>query len=371
MRVKSPEELLNNGTFCVLPWIHDLKHLDGKKYICCVSRGTNIPLDDDMNSESSRELRRKIYNGEKIPHCEICYKQEAAGVKSFRQAESLSWFNKDAETREYFSTLTANTPPKLFYYDIRYDSKCNLACVTCGHESSTLWKKELGIPIIEHDLKISYDEMRTAKKIYLAGGEPLVIDKHIELITWLSEHQPDIEIIINTNLMALKPEVVKILKKLNNLGLVISIDSWGKSLEYVRYPLKWDKFLRNLDSIKEADISIYFNTVISAPAVFGWKELNKLDQYDPKDWFLFPLEYPKWAQVENIPASLKQQAYDCILPMKESKFYLANNRFKPAIDHTLTCIMNNGDSESLKNEILKLDTRRKINHSEYLEITFT
>lgn len=366
--MNNPEDLLNNGTFCVLPWIHDLTHLDGKKYICCVSRGLNLPVNDDLYSEASYEMRKKIYNGEKIPQCQICYKQEAEGIKSFRQTESLSWFKRDAETREYFSTLTADTPPKLFYYDIRYDSKCNLACVSCGPGSSSLWKKELGIPIIEHTLEIDYTNMLSAKKIYLAGGEPLVIDKHIELLKWLSENHSEVEVIINTNLMGLKPEVLEIFKKLKNLSLVISIDSWGKSLEYVRYPLTWNKFLRNLDTIKEAGIKFYFNTVISAVAVFGWEELNTLDQYEPQDWYLFPLEHPMWLRLENIPANLKQRAYDCITPMKDSKFYLTNERFKLSIDHCLEKVMIVGNSELLKDEILKLDSRRKINHSEYLGV---
>jgi hypothetical protein len=210
--------------------------------------------------------------------------------------------------------------------------------------------------------------MRSAKKIYLAGGEPLVIDKHIALLAWVADNCPEVEIVINTNLMALKPEILEIFKKLKNLGLVISIDSWGKSLEYVRYPLGWNKFLRNLDTIKQAGIAFYFNTVVSAPAVFGWSELNKLDQYEPKDWYLFPVEYPKWCRLENIPANLKQQAYDCMLPIKESKFYL-NERFKLTVDHCLERVMTDGDSKLLQREIQKLDQRRGIDHREYLGVS--
>ena len=364
------KDLLDNGTFCVLPWIHDFRHPDGQKHICCVSRGENLPLDDDINSKSTKELRRKIYNGEKIPNCQVCYNRESNGITSDRQSQSLAWYARDNETKEYCSTITADTPPKLFYYDIRYDSKCNLGCITCGPQSSSFWQKELNIPVVKHQLTICYNDMQYAKKIYLAGGEPLIIDEHISLLDEFSKNRPEIDIVVNTNLTSLKPKVLNILKNLKNLRLIISVDCWGDSLEYVRYPLKWNKFLKNLEAIKEAGIIFQFNTVVSAVSVLGWNNLNKLDEFGPVGWHLFPIEYPVWIKIENLPTNLKTQAYNNILQMKASKFYLPDSKFKQVIDYYLNQVMVVGDSELLRQKIKILDQRRNIDHSKYLGVKF-
>ena len=374
---QDPITLLDNGTFCALPWIHDFRHLDGKKHLCCIAYGENLPLDENFNSESTNELRRKMLNGEPIPHCKPCYKQEAAGIESYRQTQSLEWFRRDTETNEYFSNITETTPPRLFYYDIRFDAKCNLACITCGPQFSTLWKKEMGIPIIEYKLDTKFEEMRQAKKIYLAGGEPLIIDEHIALLEWLATNHPTVELTLSTNLTGLKPRVIDILKSLKNLGLVISVDAWGDTLEYVRYPLKWKKFIANLDLIKEsvhvAGVrDIFFNTVASAVSVFGWEQFNQLDQYDPKEWFIYPLEHPTWFQLQNVPDHLKARAQECILPMKESKFYTSSARFRNEIDHCLARVQQppseQGRGWALTQKIHELDQRRNINHQDYLGV---
>ena len=370
---QDPITLLDNGTFCALPWIHDFRHLDGKKHLCCIAYAENLPLDENFNSESTNELRRKILNGEPIPHCRTCYKQEAAGVKSYRQIQSLEWFRRDAETSEYFANITQDTLPRLFYYDIRFDAKCNLACITCGPQFSTLWKKELGLPIIEYKLGTEFEEMRQAKKIYLAGGEPLIIDEHIALLEWIATNHPEVELTISTNLTGLKPHVLDLLKSFKNLGLVISVDAWGPALEYVRYPLKWEKFITNLESVKSAGVrDIYFNTVASAVSVFGWKQFNQLDQYDPKEWFIYPLEHPTWFQLQNVPDHLKARAQECILPMKESKFYNSSARFRNEIDHVYTTVQNPVAGQDrgwiMLDKIKEIDRRRNINHSDYLGV---
>lgn len=371
MRVKDPNELLKNGTFCALPWIHDFRHLDGKKHLCCIAYGEDLPLNEDFNSEFTHELRKKMLRGEKIPHCKMCYKHEADGMDSYRITQSTEWFKRDAETYEYFANIDENTKPKLFYYDIRYDSKCNLACITCGPQFSTLWKKEMNIPIVEFKLGTEFEEMKQAKKIYLAGGEPLVIDEHIALIKWLADNHPNVELCISTNLVGLKSDVLEAIKKLRNCSLVISVDCWGDSLEYVRYPLKWDKFIRNLDLIKEAGITFFFNSVASVASVFGWEKFNQLDQYYPKDWFIYPLEYPYWMQLQNIPDHLKQKAYDCIAPMKDVSFYVGSSRFKAEVDHCLERVLQPTQHlEKLREELALIDNRRGINHADYLGVDF-
>jgi sulfatase maturation enzyme AslB (radical SAM superfamily) len=340
--------------------------LDGKKYMCCISHSTFIPIHDNFQHPETQELRRKIWNGEKIPHCKPCYDAEKNNVVSYRQRLNEEWMNLGAA--EYFETLTEDTPPQLMYYDLRYDAKCNLACITCTPDFSTLWKKELGIPIKEYKLDINYDDILKAKKIYFAGGEPLIIDQYLDLLKFLAKNNSDAQVIINTNLTALKDEVLECIQNIKNMYLTISVDSYGRNMEYVRYPLQWEKFINNLEIIQESKIEFGFNTVASAVSVFGWERLGELEHFNPSHWGVGSIVEPVNLQLKNIPEQYKQLAYDRASSMKQTKRYAQDPVFKSEIDGVLFDIMLPAASQSVKFWITGIDRRRKINHVDYIGV---
>ena len=341
--------------------------LNGKKYMCCISHSTFIPIHDNFHHADNQELRRKIWNGEKIPHCEPCYNAEKNNVVSYRQRTNEEWIYQEG-VKEYFETLTEDTLPELMYYDLRYDAKCNLACITCTPDFSTLWKKELGIPIKEYKLDINYDDILKAKKIYFAGGEPLIIDQYLDLIKFLAKNNSTAQLIINTNLTALKDEVLEWIQNIKNMYLTISVDSYGRNMEYVRYPLQWEKFLKNLQVVRDAKIEFGFNTVASAVSVFGWEQLSELEQFDPKHWGVGSVVAPGTLQLRNIPDKYKQLAYDRASCMKQAKRYLQDSIFKSEVDGVLVDIMLPPPNRSMLDEIAAIDQRRKIKHSDYIGI---
>ena len=367
------KEKLNNGTFCVLPWIHDLTMLNGKKYMCCVSHSTFIPIHDNFYHADNQELRRKIWNGEKIPHCEPCYSQEKNNITSYRQSFNKEWVDEELNytkgVKDYFETLTDDTAPQLMYYDLRYNSKCNLACITCTPDFSTLWKKELGIPIKEYKLDINYNDILKAKKIYFAGGEPLIIDEYLDLLKFLAKNNSDAQVVINTNLTSLKDEVIASIKKLKNISITISVDSYGKNMEYVRYPLRWEKFMSNLEIVRDAQIKFGFNTVASAVSVFGWERLNELEKFNPVHWSIHSLIEPASLTLNNIiTPEHKQLAYDQASNLKNTKKYLNDQKFKSDLDHVLNKIMLPNENLDIKDFIANIDKRRNINHVDYIGV---
>ena len=184
--------MINNPTFCVLPFIAEHYSLDGNKYFCCL--GTEAINDPNK----AKELKVAIANGERIKHCEECYKVEDCGGTSSRIRENEQWL-KDKEVADYIQNWSADNIPRIFFYDVRPSNKCNLQCISCKPLFSSLWAKELGVDVVDNPPVLDYQKLRRAKKIYLAGGEPLVIDEFLELLEMIanSEYQP--EIVINTN----------------------------------------------------------------------------------------------------------------------------------------------------------------------------
>jgi hypothetical protein len=360
--------LSQNSAFCPLPWIHDYRSLDGKKYMCCQSHSSGIPLTGDFNDADRDDLRQRMWSGEQLPQCAPCYKTEANGVVSARQNACQEWLNNSG-SREFFENWQPGDAGQRMYYDLRYNSKCNLSCISCGPEFSSLWKKELNIPITEYKLDIEPAEVLQSKRVYFAGGEPLIIDEYTDLLTYLALNNYPGHVSINTNLTSLRADVLDAITAMPNISLVVSVDSWGRTEEYVRYPKQWRKFLDNMAILQDRNIPFNFNTVCSAISILGWQQMALLHQYQPQNWWLTTLDTGRpQLRLENLPAALKPLAVDNIAGMKSVDLYQTDHKFQSSVDHLLERIQWPGQTVELQKYILDIDTRRKINHADYLGV---
>jgi organic radical activating enzyme len=358
--------LLKNGAFCVLPFISKYQNLNGKNYLCCLS---DIPI-ASVDSADAVTLREKIWNGEKIPHCTKCYDLEKNNTISERQRVSTR-FLKDADIQKYIATWTPEAPLETFFYDIRFDNKCNLACISCNPTSSSLWAKELQKTVIKYPLNFDIDQCLSAKKIYLAGGEPLIIDEFINLIEKIANLKTQPELVINTNLTSIGDRLRESLLQIKNLNLTVSVDAFEKVNEYHRWPMKWKKFMDNLHFVRSnINCSIQFNTVIDAVTVINaWQlvEIEHLTDY----WNLSILTHPSALKISNLHKSIKPDIARNFENFKKSKFYTHDLVFKSRVDNVLGELLMPGDHSMLSSFITEVDQRRKINHQDYLKIDLT
>jgi sulfatase maturation enzyme AslB (radical SAM superfamily) len=346
-----------------LPWISNFQNLDGNQYFCCYSK---TPI-DDVNSDQTKSIRNDIWDGRQVPHCQTCYDSEKRGLISPRQKDSVLWL-KDVEVSKHFLSSSSSPEHIPLFVDLRMDNTCNLACISCNPKDSSLWAKELGIKNKRVNNISDIESIYSAKRIYMAGGEPLIIKEYLDIIKKISEVNPSIELVINTNLTSFPPNLISQLEKIEKCSLIVSIDSYGKVNDYHRYPSKFDKLIKNLDIIKNtSNIHIDINTVVDAVSVFGFKDMYRLDPY-ADHWNLSILQGPKELQIKNISNRLKDHAQEQIEGLKNSKFYLNDIKFKRSIDVMLKELYTDGSSESLKNFINVIDKRRNINHYEYLGV---
>lgn len=353
--------LLKSKTFCVLPWIEKFQNLDGLNYLCCQS---NIPV----QTGEIDSIRIKIQNQEAVPHCESCYKLDQQRVISPRLQESARWL-KDPEVKSFIEHWTPGDPESNFFYDLRFDNKCNLACICCHPTSSSLWARELGIKIQSQSLRFAEDDMIKSKKIYMAGGEPLIIDQFIELLSRISTQEQQPEIVINTNLSRVDSGMQKILQQIKNLTLVISVDAFGSVNEYHRWPLKWNKFVKNLSWAKDIGCTIQFNTVIDAISIMNAADLVDIEHYCDL-WNLTILTSPTSLHVSNLPSQVKSHVKNNWQKIKTSKFFHTDIAFKSRVNYITDLIDQPGDFAALNNYITKLDKRRGIEYKDFLPITF-
>jgi organic radical activating enzyme len=353
---------LKNPAFCVLPFIEQFHPLSHTDHFCCHS---SVPI-DDLDSPVTNQLRTKIKNGERITPCQSCYNLEESNVISPRLLESARWL-KDAEVTNYIEKWTEETPRQTFFYDIRYDNKCNLACITCNPTDSSLWAKELGINSKSRKLTLDLEKIVLAKKIYLAGGEPLIIDQFVELIQHVSTLDQQPELVINTNLTRASTDLKKSLAKIKKLTLTVSVDCVEKVNEYHRWPMKWPKFLENLKWANSIGCNIQFNTVVDAVSVLNLQRLTEIEHLC-NQWNLSILTRPQALLVNNLPQKIKQTVHDNFVKIQLSKFYQNDLIFKTKVNKIISTILEPGDPILLSSYINIIDTRRNIDHRDYLEI---
>lgn len=275
-------------TFCILPWIHFYANPDGNVLPCCIG-DHNRPLGNVQhnsiieiwNSEQYKSMRLKMLAGEKCAECISCYQAEDAGVNSFRQSVNRDYaefldFSKETNIDGSLDTM------KLKYLDIRWSNICNFKCRSCSSTYSSSWATEdnkhgqnkkvfifAGGDNNDNLYNQLIPHLPEIKEIYFAGGEPLLMDKHYEILEHLIKTKnTDIKIRYNSNLSSLtfkNLSVIDLWKHFSNIQLNISLDSWGHRAEYIREGTTWDIIKNNILKIKEncPHISIGIASVIS------------------------------------------------------------------------------------------------------------
>jgi len=290
---------MTSKTFCILPWIHFYANPDGNVLPCCIG-DHRLPLGNVQknsiteiwNSDPYKEMRLNMLAGNRCKECTSCYQSEDAEVNSFRQSvnkDYAEFFNFADETNSDGSLDTM----KLKYLDIRWSNICNFKCRSCSSTYSSSWatednkqgqNKSVFIFAGGNNNDLLYEQIKPyiseVKEIYFAGGEPLLMDKHYDILKHLIDiNNTDIKIRYNTNLSSLtfkNISVIELWKKFSNVHLNVSLDSWGDRAEYIREGTEWKTIIDNINTVKTncPHIHLGVSSVISAFNVYTLPEFT-------------------------------------------------------------------------------------------------
>lgn len=279
----------NKDTFCILPWIHMYVNPDGNVLPCCIGDwkrplgNTRVnSIEEIWNSEAYKRLRLALLNGEQPPECNACWVHEKANIESNRIDKT-----KRFKGYEHLRTDTKEDGSldvmKLLYFDVRWSNICNFKCRTCSATYSSSWAMEDNangkkVPIYQFAGGDSNNNLfeqfkpylKDIQDYYFAGGEPLITDKHYDILDHLiAEDKTDAMLEYNTNLSNLNYKKKSITEYWNNFKRVVvraSIDHYGERGEYIREGTDWKTIEQNLEKVKQEcpHVTISFNTVVSA-----------------------------------------------------------------------------------------------------------
>jgi organic radical activating enzyme len=311
---------------CSLPWNHLSVHPHGHVSPCCEVNwsspiafaknkkdgkytGENLNIingvNQVINSDSYKELRLQMLNGEIPSACTTCHNTELIGGTSKRMREKAPEMNYEALTKPDGSII-----PDITNLELRLGNYCNLKCRSCNAESSTSWiadyhklKDKINLPSnfdrvknspdtdyswVEN-IELYVDILKYSKNIdmlQISGGEPFLVDKHSYLLDLLIENgiaqNISISYITNANydFDKVKPILDK-LKTFKQVSISVSIDDTYKRNTYIRSLSNFELTIHNLKRfLDEYNFNFLVNQTINA---FNFLYVEELTQYLEKE----------------------------------------------------------------------------------------
>lgn len=308
----------------------------------CCGHMVNPPKFDsfaELESSSWLATNRLLFENNQWPkECARCKNSEDVGVKSIRQ-----YFIEYDQRQNIENYLVVGGV---------LDNVCNSACQTCSDKNSTkigyLSNKKTFF-ITNNTSKFWSIPQDRIVKLDISGGEPSASKNYKELLLNLPPALKEIR--INTNCSNVISEIDWLVKKRIAITVTVSIDGVEKVHDYLRWPIKWQKFKKNLFSYQSIrGIKLNTWTTISALNINNFFEIEK------------------FCKDNNIDNSYALLAGPDVLNIKyKNKFTLAaKEKFINHPLYTMIAIDKNNDN-TLADFIKKQDSIRKIDINNFID----
>ncbi len=290
MKISNPNDVKTHPSLCMSPWTHLHISTQGEVFPCCFT-DSNQPLahldkkdlKEVFNQKEMRDLRKEMISGARPAGCKKCFEIEDAGGNSHRRFINNNFSKHFAKINE--TDADGKAEFFLAFWDFRFSNLCNYKCRTCGFLNSSAWYEEtkkldpnLGPPVkkiinqvnkLWHQLESHFEELEW---VYFAGGEPLIMDEHWQLLDKLVEKKMfKTKISYSTNLSVLKfknYDALEYWKKFESIHVWASLDATHERGEYIRKGQQWTQILENRKRLMREAPEVHF-TIIVTLSVFN------------------------------------------------------------------------------------------------------
>lgn len=355
--------------FCIAPFVNLSTTTDGRVRLCCQAKTFDInvanwKLNDIWNSKEFKNAREKFKKNEWPDECVSCRIKEENGISSRRGLENHRW--KHLYSKELLSN------PKIHCYDLRMGHTCNLKCIMCTPMNSSLWvaEKDNYEHLKDHNTHIGHkwanetnllneiiSNLENVQMLYFAGGEPLLIKKHKDLILHCIENgqAKNIDLVYDTNATMIDNEWISLWKNFNSVKIQFSIDGGKEVVEYVRYPVKYSNLIASLEMLSKSTCDVYLQMALGAYNVFEIDNIIDLkNKYNCKGINISIVDWPNFMSIDNLTDKnkvlVKNKYKNCEIP-----------RVRMMVENLK---LNNKNSTELKSYFEKLDKVRMLNYKE-------
>lgn len=341
-RIRDEASALDSKTFCMMPWVHLYVSPHGYVNPCCIAPWEREQVLGDINQQSvaeiwngapMRELRRKMLQDKPDSRCWQCYENERIGIRSQRQNANRDFVHRldwALETNRDGSVSSS----KPIYWDIRISNLCNFKCRICGHHSSSKWYEEakelqlLSFPDGIHKSVQNFAALleqltpfiTDLEEIYFAGGEPLVMEEHYQILDLLLRHRKsDIRLKYSTNFSTRffkGRDVFALWNQFAHVHLLASLDGSGPRGELQRKGQVWtDVVTMRQQLLREAPHVVFIIcSTITAMNVLHLPDFHvewvEAGYVAADDFIPHILKRPEQLCIQILPPSLKSEVID-------------------------------------------------------------
>ena len=179
------------------------------------------------------------------------------------------------------------------------DNVCNSACLTCDENHSTMigGLTNKTYPIVDNSSKFWLLPLERAVHLDINGGEPSASKNYKHILANLPASIQSVR--VNTNCALILDELEDLVKRKVQVTVTVSIDGIGSVYEYVRWPVKWDKFYSNLMKYRKMSVKLNLWTTVSALNVDDLPNIIAFAQEHNIDHSYAYLKEPVELAVEN------------------------------------------------------------------------
>jgi sulfatase maturation enzyme AslB (radical SAM superfamily) len=127
------------------------------------------------------------------------------------------------------------------------DNICNSACQSCNSNLSTKIGSLISndYPMIDNSAAFWQLPLSRVVHLDINGGEPSASRNYRNILKNIPPSVASVR--INTNCSQVIPEIAGLLERGIHVTVTVSLDGLGPIHDYVRWPIKWKNFERNLD----------------------------------------------------------------------------------------------------------------------------
>ena len=333
LREDQQKMLMESKHFCMIPWTHIHGFPTGEAYPCCLAEMSHPignmranTLQEIWNGEQYAQMRENMLTDKPCKECTRCYEQEEQGFFSMRNSS-----NKHFGHHIHKVDQGVNPDFELVYWDIRFSNQCNLKCRSCGPMFSSLWYDD---HIKMHGQPPNHKRIEWAgrnkndiweqmiphidhiEQIYFAGGEPLIMQEHYNILKELVKRERfDVKLIYNTNFNETLYKDLDVLDywgMFDSVSIGASLDASGARAELMRKGCDWKKITANRKRMLEKcpDVDFYISPTLSLMNVQHIPDFHK-DWIErgflkAQDLNINVLQSPDWYRVDCLPQNMKK-----------------------------------------------------------------
>ena len=332
--------LSESKSFCMYPWIHMHAWPTGEAYPCChatqhpkYGSTHEQPLEEIWNGAPMRRLRIDML--EDIPNetCRKCHEQEESGFFSGRQSANK---HHGHHIDRVHATQPNGTLEKfeMTYWDIRFSNLCNLKCRSCGHIFSSQWYQDqaklaggdwkLRNKVLNYAGRTETDmweqlipHLDYVEQIYFAGGEPLLMEEHYNILEELLKRgRRDVRLIYNTNFTHTDLKGRSVFEywiQFESVAVGASLDDSGTRGEYIRKGTDWAQIETNRREMIEIcpRVDFYISPTLSILNALHLPEFHRdwvsRGLIKAQDLNVNILQDPIYYRIDIAPAEYKAQ----------------------------------------------------------------